>query len=113
MHDSVAHSQMKGSFSTSSYLPAAVAIFSFASLNVESLRAIRSSLDCMPQLIHSDARKKPSCRKARPGLAHLMRHPQQFGCALLSATLHGNAARRIAAAEGDGERRRITNELRE
>ena len=51
MHDSVAHSQMKGTFSTSSYLPAAVAIFSFASLNVESLRAILSSLDCMPKLV--------------------------------------------------------------
>jgi hypothetical protein len=58
VHDSVAHSQMKGSFSTSSYLPAAVAIFSFASLNVESLRAIRSSLDCMPQLIHFGRQEK-------------------------------------------------------
>jgi len=58
VQDSVAHSQMKGTFSTSSYSLAAFAIFSFASLNVESLRAIRSSLDCMPQLIHLRRQEK-------------------------------------------------------
>ena len=62
MHDSVAHSQMKGTFSTSLYLPAAVAIFSFASLNVESLRAISSSRDCMPQLIHLRRQEKTPAR---------------------------------------------------
>jgi hypothetical protein len=68
VQDSVAHSQMKGTFSTSSYSLAAFAIFSFASLNVESLRAIRSSLDCMPQLIHLRRQEKTFVPEAR--LAH-------------------------------------------
>ena len=85
MQDSVAHSQMKGTFSTSSYLPAAVAIFSFASLNVELLRPSRSSLDGMPQLIHLRPQEKTFVPKgtARTSPPH-ERPPEQFGFALLS-----------------------------
>jgi len=49
VHDSVAHSQINGTCSTQSYPLAALAIRSFASLNVESFRPIRSSLNYMPK----------------------------------------------------------------
>jgi hypothetical protein len=85
VQDSVAHSQMKGTFSTSSYLAAAVAIFSFASLNFETLWPSRSSLDCMPQLIHLRPQEKTFVPKgtARTSPPH-ERPPERFGFALLS-----------------------------
>jgi len=68
---------MKGTFSTTSYSPAAFAIFSFASLKVESLRAIRSSLDCMPQLIHLRRQEKTFVPNGTARTNHLMSHPEQ------------------------------------
>jgi hypothetical protein len=67
----------------------------------------------MPQLIHFGRQEKTFVPKGPARTSPPHASPEQFGCALLSATLHRDAARRIAAAEGDGEQRRITNELRE